>query len=79
MDLSEYATDPAKRRELANVVGVNPDYLWQVATGWKGKRASRMLAIAIEHATQGIVTRHSLRPDLFDVPANSAHTVAEAA
>ena len=30
----------AERERLAAAVGVRPGYLWQIATGWRGKRAS---------------------------------------
>jgi hypothetical protein len=30
----------AQRRELAEQVGVTETYLWQIATRWRGKRAS---------------------------------------
>jgi len=66
MTLIEYISDTARRRDLATAVGCSPDYLWQIATGWRGKRASRILATAIESATRGAIRAAALRPDLFD-------------
>jgi DNA-binding transcriptional regulator YdaS (Cro superfamily) len=71
MDLKTYIADPATRRELAADCGTSPDYLWQVATGWRGRRASVDLAKRIEAATDSAVTRHDLRPDVFG-PASEA-------
>jgi len=74
MDLITFISDPARKAALAEKTGASPAYLWQVATGWtpKGgrpKRASGELAAAIELATSEIgpdvVTRQSLRPDIF--------------
>lgn len=65
MTLHEYISDMDRRRALADEVGANHEYLWQVATGWRGRRASRILATSIERATDGVVTRYDLRPDLF--------------
>lgn len=74
MDLITFISDPARKAALAEKTGASPAYLWQVATGWtpKGgrpKRASGELAAAIELATSemgpDVVTRQSLRPDIF--------------
>lgn len=71
ISLSEYIADPERRRMLADAAGTDPQYLWQIATGWRGKRASPALARAIERATNGAVTRYELRPDIFDAPPES--------
>lgn len=65
MDLNTYIADTNARRLLAEEVGSSPGYLWQIATAWRGKRASRIMAIAIERATDGAVTRQELRPDIW--------------
>lgn len=65
MELSDYISDMGQRRLLADEVGTVPDYLWQIASGWRGKRPSRVMALAIERATNGAVTRYDLRPDIF--------------
>lgn len=66
MNLSEYfASQPGRKRELAAKLGMNPTYLWQLSAAWKGKRVTAELAIRIEEATQGAVTRAELRPDIF--------------
>lgn len=67
MNLATYIEDMDRRRQLAAAVGSDAGYLWQVATGWKGRKASPDLAKKIELATGGQVTRHDLRPDIFGV------------
>lgn len=65
MMLDEYIADMGRRLELAQKVGSSPDYLWQVATGWKGRKAGPLLANRIHDATDGEVSKHDLRPDIF--------------
>lgn len=67
MNLAEYASNPVKRNALARAVGANPQYMYQMAVGWNGKRPSPGMARKIESATNGIVTRYELRPDIFGV------------
>jgi hypothetical protein len=70
MKLAEFIAEPTRRRRLAAALSRSPDYLWQVATGWRGRRPSAELAIAIERETALIgpelVDRGSLRPDLWE-------------
>jgi hypothetical protein len=53
-----------RRRALAEACETSPDYLWQVATAWKGRRASPKLAEKIEAETARIgpetVTKESV-------------------
>jgi len=76
MDLLTYISDIPRRETLARELGKNPLYLYQVASGWRGKRASPELAIAIEAATQKLgpetVTKQSLRPDLWKPETKAA-------
>ncbi len=65
MNLLPYIEDMAARRSLAEACGTSPEYLWQVATNWNGRKASHELARRIETATEGKVTIHDLRPDIF--------------
>lgn len=51
MDLSTYIADPARRQALASACDTSPNYLWQIATRWKGRRPSPDLASRIEAAT----------------------------
>ena len=76
MDLSSYIATPGHREALAEAIPVNAQYLWQIATGWRGKKPSRLMALAIEQATGGMVTRQDLRPDLFG-PADQRRRVGE--
>ena len=55
--------DKADVRSLADACGTKPVYLSHVARGHR--RASHTLANAIEAATDGAVTVHDLRPDIF--------------
>jgi len=63
MNLTEYFADVSGREDLARALSKNPDYLYQIATN--RRQASPALAIQIEAATQGKVTRAELRPDLW--------------
>lgn len=69
MDLKTFIEDPSRRAALAEACGTSPDYLWQVATGWKGRKPSPKLAQKINQATLGLVTLAELRPDVWGVPA----------
>ncbi|WP_174874190.1 transcriptional regulator [Vogesella oryzae] len=75
MNLSDYfKTARGARSNLASKVGRSPAYLTHVATGFR--RASVNLAIAIEQATDGDVSRSSLRPDVWPV-GSSVSSAAE--
>lgn len=51
------------QKALAEKVGVSPSFVFQWLRGDRPVPAAR--CIAIEHACQGAVTRHDLRPDVF--------------
>lgn len=67
MDLSTFIADTGRRRALAERLGRNPSYLWQIATG--RRRASTGLAQDIERETEALgpepVPKESLRPDVW--------------
>lgn len=70
MDLATFISNMDRRAELARRLGTSPDYLWQLGVGWRGKRPSPELAMAIdrETATWGRkyrVRKETLRPDLW--------------
>ena len=67
MDLKTYLKDRAGLHELAAAIGCNAEYLWQIATKWEGRQASPKMAVRIETATRGKVTRADLRPDLWSI------------
>lgn len=72
MDLLTYIADTERRKTLAHECGTSPEYLWQVASGWRGRRPGLDLVSKITAATDGAVTRQELRPDVFcDPPAKS--------
>ena len=48
MDLLTYISDMPRRVALAEACGTSPEYLWQIATRWRGKRPSPGLAALIE-------------------------------
>lgn len=48
--LRDYIADSARRDALAAALHSHSQYLWQMATGWRGKRPS---------------AREALRPDLW--------------
>jgi DNA-binding transcriptional regulator YdaS (Cro superfamily) len=65
MDLKEYfATEPdGAIKEMATWLGVTPTWLSLLIHNHRVP--SPKLAVAIEKATQGLVLRNELRPDLF--------------
>lgn len=48
MDLLTYISDMSRRHALAAACGTSSEYLWQIATRWRGKRPSPALASVIE-------------------------------
>lgn len=70
--LHDYIADPARRAALAAALHSHLQYLWQMATGWRGARASARMAMAIETATAGEVPKEALRPDIWP-PADENH------
>lgn len=48
MDLLTYIADMSRRVALAEACGTSPEYLWQIANRWRGKRPSPELAATIE-------------------------------
>ena len=67
MTLAEYfATEPrGSKVEMAIYLGISATYISLLIHG--KRRTSKSLAISIENATQGLVKRQDLRPDLFVV------------
>jgi DNA-binding transcriptional regulator YdaS (Cro superfamily) len=65
MTLEEYfMTEPrGAKAEMAQYLGISPTWLGQLISGVR--KASPKLSIAIERATQGLVTRQEMRPDLY--------------
>ena len=67
MNLAEYLLI-ADRKLLAKSVGVVPAYLYQIANGYR--KPSAKLAKKIHEATNGAVSLHSLRPDVWNDEQN---------
>lgn len=76
MDLHTYISIPERRQALADELQTAPVYLWQIATAWRGKRASWSMAKRIEAATEKLgpekVSKESLRPDVFGPASGEA-------
>ena len=58
------SVDSNERERVADAAGTSVGYLWQIAG--THRKASTGLAKAIEVATDGAVTRHDLRPDIWE-------------
>lgn len=69
MDLLTFISDRSRKAALATALRASEGYLWQIATGWRGKRASWELAQRIESASAEIgpepVPKETLRPDIW--------------
>ena len=65
MTLAEYfSTEPrGSKVEMAQYLNITATYMSLLIHG--KRRASPHMALAIEAATQGLVTRRDLRPDLY--------------
>jgi DNA-binding transcriptional regulator YdaS (Cro superfamily) len=65
MNLKEYFADepPGSVKEMAEYLNVTPTWMSLLIHGHR--IPSPKLAILIETATQGLVTRKVLRPDIF--------------
>lgn len=80
MDLLTYISDMSRRVALAAACGTSPEYLWQIATGWRGKRPSARLACAIERESARLgpeVVRKE--PMIFGQPSQVSGQVIAAA
>ena len=66
MNLKQYFKDEpyGAKKEMAEHLGITPTGLGLLLR--KARRPSPELAKKIEKATQGLVTKKELRPDLFD-------------
>lgn len=65
MTLIEFISDQGRRRALAEALDTSPDYLWQMASGWRGRRVPLGRCPAIEAATGGAVLCEEMRPDVI--------------
>lgn len=64
MDLKTYIEDRERRRILAAEIGTTEDYLYQLGSGWRGRKVQAQDCPRYEAATGGLVTCEELRPDL---------------
>ena len=65
MDMRTYlhSVTPDERLRLANELGTSVNYFFQIAGGHR--KASFTLAKRLEKATNGVLRKESLRPDIF--------------
>ena len=65
MTLTEYfSTEPrGAKSEMAEYLRISPTWLSLIMNG--SRKASPELSLRIEQATQGLVKRSELRPDIF--------------
>ena len=65
MNLKEYFKEEPKGaiNEMAEFLSVTPTWLSLIIHG--PRKPSPKLAVAIENATQGLVSKKDLRPDIF--------------
>lgn len=61
MKLKDYLERHGAKTKLANVIGAQPQLVWQWASGVRNVPVDR--CYSIEQATDGAVTRIDLRPD----------------
>lgn len=77
MDLKTYCSTVESQTSLAKRLGVSQGFIWQVLNGRSRITAER--AIAIEKVTEGKVSKHTLRPDIFGpVPVETLPEDADA-
>lgn len=70
MNIKTYLqTQGLTQKAFADQLAVSPGLVWQWINGQTPVTAER--AREIESATGGLVTRHELRPDIFDPPAEA--------
>lgn len=65
-----------ERRELAKKVGVDPGYLWQLATGWRGKAPSLRLIAKLARADGRLTTTELVEEFAPDTAAESQEQAA---
>ena len=65
MTLVEYFKTDVRgaKSEMAEYLGITPTWMALLISG--RRKASPVLAVRIEEATGGLVTRRELRPDIF--------------
>jgi len=65
MTLAEYFKTDVRgaKAEMAEYLKISPTWMALIIAG--RRKASPVLSLAIEKATNGLVTRQELRPDIF--------------
>ena len=76
MDMRTYALKHGGFPSVAATIGFNAEFLRQVAKG--RRRFSAESALIVETKTNGLISRHELRPDLWlPEPARAKEPLAE--
>jgi hypothetical protein len=76
MELAEYISDMGRRRALADALNTSPDYLWQIATRWNGRKPSAELAARIERESERLGPEKVAKEPLIFGPAPSKQAAA---
>lgn len=68
MTLTEYFKTDVRgaKAEMATYLGITPTWMSLLISN--RRQASPVLALKIEDATKGLVSRYELRPDIFGFP-----------
>lgn len=72
MNAKEFLADkgPEESERVAKRAGTNLAYFKQIASGFR--KASGPLSLRLERETDGELTRHELRPDIYPEPIAAA-------
>jgi len=65
MDLHTFLKTTGRRAELADRLGVSPNYLWQLSVKYRNRQPGAALARRIHEETLGVVALEELRPDIW--------------
>jgi DNA-binding transcriptional regulator YdaS (Cro superfamily) len=81
MNLPEFLSQPdMSQQKFADILGVTQSavsqWLQWIADDKRGTRITAERALEIEKATDGAVTRHELRADVFGEPPKKAQAAA---
>jgi DNA-binding transcriptional regulator YdaS (Cro superfamily) len=76
MDFRSYWSNqaPEQKDAFARSIKHSRNYLDQIACG--ARQPSHKLAKKLNEATEGVVTLHALRPDIWSAPADIASTLS---
>jgi hypothetical protein len=79
MDLLTYISDTKRRAALAEACNTSPDYLWQIAKRWRGRRGSPEFAELIEKETSRLGPETVTKESIIFGPAPEGREAKDAA